>query len=260
MSLRATEPKPPSGGINFDEPARPRVVLYLAAAVVVVAAIVAVGIGAATGHINVPFVGKPTVNYVDTFYHWTLTFPKAWATKKAPVSVDTIRYESDGAGVGVRVQAQFLKGIINADTTKSPAMLSQLKGLEGPTPSRPDATIVSGPEFGTITGAPFVHYVVTYTDFSSGVPVGLEDSDYFVFNGANLEIITFECDAKNFRKESPAFLKAFQSFHSKYLTLGDLPPASPTPSPVPSPSPAAPPAASPGATPSHPAVTGTAKP
>lgn len=245
MSLRA-ESGPPSGGVSLEEPRSPKGRILLGAAAVALVAVVVIGVGAATGHIQLPFVGKPTVNYVDPLYHWTITFPKAWAEKKAPVSVDTIRYESDGGGVGIRVQGQFLKGEINAAATHSSVMLSQLKGLEGPTESRPDSTIVAGPIFGAANGAPYVHYVVTYTDFSSGVPVLLEDSDYFVFNGANLEIVTFETDAKNYSREAPQFVTALDSFHSKYITEGSLPPS---------------PAASPGASPAaSPGVTATASP
>lgn len=233
MSLRA-ESGPPGGGLNLEEPKSPKGRILLAALGVALVALVVIGVGAATGHIQLPFIGKPTVNYVDPFYHWTITFPKTWAEKKAPVSVDTIRYESDGGGVGIRVQAQFLKGEISPPATRSPAMLAQLKGLEGPTESRPDATILAGPIFGSVNGAAYVHYLVTYTDFSSGVPVLLEDSDYFVFNGANLEIVTFETDARNFSRESGPFVTAMNSFHSKYISEGSVP-ASPSAGPPASP-------------------------
>jgi hypothetical protein len=256
LSLRA-ESGPPGGGVSLEEPRSPRGRILLGAAAVALVAVVVIGVGAATGHLQLPFVGKPTVNYVDPVYHWTITFPKTWAEKKAPVSVDTIRYESDGGGVGIRVQGQFLRGEITPAATRSPVMLAQLKGLEGPTESRPDSTILSGPTFGTVNGAPFVHYLVTYTDFSSGVPVLLEDSDYFVFNGANLEIVTFETDAKNFSQESSQFVTAMDSFHSKYLTEGAVP-ASPAAAPPASPGVTA--TASPAAPPASPGVTATASP
>ncbi|HEU5002673.1 MAG TPA: hypothetical protein VFW71_07840 [Actinomycetota bacterium] len=235
MSLRANEPEPtPLVPVPMSTGRR----ILLIAGVISAILIVGVGVAAAFGKLQLPFVGKPTVTQEDSLYGWTITFPREWAKQKAPIQVDTIRFESDGDGVGVRVQAQFLKEPVNAARAKTQDMQKELNTLEGPNASgRPDATIISGPDYGTINGAVSVHYIVDFTDFSSGVPVKLQDSDYFIFNGANLEIVTLECDKKNFAKHQDDFEAAIKTFHSRHMVEG----VTPTPSP--------------GATPS---VTGTA--
>lgn len=224
MSLQAS--RPPSSGVPDFGSTKPKrsLIPYIAAAVVV-AVVATLAILAGSGRIQLPFVGKPTVSQVDATYHWSLTFPRAWAAKKAPVSVDTIRYVSTGDGVGVRVQAQFLKQEVSAAETKASDMVAELNKLEGPQQNRPDSTIKAGPTFGSVNGVPYVHYLLTYTDFSSGTAVLLEDSDYYLFNGANLEIVTFETNASQFSKESGAFTKAIATFHSKHLVEGTPAPA-----------------------------------
>ena len=218
--------------------------ILLIAGVVSAVLILGVGVAAALGKLQLPFVGKPTVTQGDVLYGWTITFPREWAKQKAPLQVDTIRYESDGGGVGIRVQAQFLKEPVSAARAKSSDMQNELNTLEGPNASgRPDASIIAGPEYGTINGAVSVHYLVNYTDFSSGVPVKLQDSDYYIFNGANLEIVTLECDKKDFAKNEPDFQAAIKTFHSRHMVEG----VNPSPSPGSTPSPAA-----------TPSVTGTA--
>lgn len=245
MSLRANEPEPtPLVPAPMSKGRRTLLIVGVVSAIV----ILGVGVAAALGKLQLPFVGKPTVTESDGVYGWQFTFPREWAKQKAPLQVDTIRYESDGNGVGVRVQGQFLKEPVNLTRVKKTDMVNELNTLEGPNASgRPDATIISGPEYGSLNGAVTVHYLVDYTDFSSGVPVKLQDSDYFVFNGANLEIVTLECDKKNFDKLKGDFDTAIQTFKTRNVPQGVTPAPSPgaTPSvtgtdtgpiPVPSPS------------------------
>jgi hypothetical protein len=224
LSLRASEPTP-SVPDTFGPQTKRNLIPFVAAGVVL-ALVVTVAAFAATGRLQLPFVGKPTFSEVDPVFHWSITFPRAWAAKKGPAK-DTVRYVSQGDGVGIRVEAEFLKGEVSAAEARSNDMTTELKQLEGPNQSRPDASIVGGPTFGTTNGVPYVQFLVTYTDFSTGVAVPIEDSDNYLFNGANLEIVRFETDAKNFSAQSSAFAKALQSFHSKNLTEG-TPVATPT--------------------------------
>ncbi|MGH2719930.1 MAG: hypothetical protein ACRDJU_15325, partial [Actinomycetota bacterium] len=175
------------------------------------------------------FVAAPVETHKDALWQWQLTFPKAWATKSQSSTGSTgIRYQSEGDNVGVRIQAEPLSGAVTAAQTRSSDFTQILTKSEGPSATgRPDATVLSGPHFGTINGAPYDQYFIDYHDYSSGEPVLLEDVDYFIFNGANLEIVTFETDQKYFAKNQPAFEKAIKTFHSKYLSEG-------TPSPSPS--------------------------
>jgi hypothetical protein len=239
LSLRASNPLP-SVPDDFGTGQPKRSLIPFIAAAVVILVIAGVIYSAASGRLQLPFVGKPTTTEKDSLYHWSMTFPKAWSTKAV---VSTNITESDGAGVGVRVQGTQLDGEITAAELRQPSMQQQLNKDEGPTAQgRPDATILSGPVYGAVNGIPYAHYLVTFTDFSSGVGILLEDSDYFLFNGANLEIVTFECDAKNFSGQSAAFTKAIGTFHSDHLGPAVLP------SPVPSASPATSPSPSPSVT------------
>jgi hypothetical protein len=229
LSLRGTEP-PPSVPESFGPEQQRRNLVPLIVGAVVVAVVATVGFLAVSGRLPLPFAGKPTTTQDDPVWHWAITIPKAWDTKArgAVGGATGIRFESEGDNVGVRVQAEPLTGVVTPAETRSSQITSVLTKDEGPDPTgRPDATILSGPTFGTINGAPYVHYLVSYTDFSSGVPVKLEDSDYYLFNGANLEIVTFETDAKSFAGKAPDFQKAIDTFHSKYLSEG-VPAPTPT--------------------------------
>ena len=121
------------------------------------------------------------------------------------------------------------------DQVRSDAVVSQLTKLVND--HGPDVTIREGPTFGTIHGVPYVRYVYTFTDTSSGVPVTLEDVDYYLFNGAKLEEVTFETTAARSAAALPDINKAIQTFRSQHLAPGpsssvtatatSTPPASP---------------------------------
>lgn len=230
MSLRANDPGP-SIPDDFGQQKRSLLPYIIAAAVV--AAIATVAFLAVTGRIQLPFVGRPVETQADSLWHWSITIPKAWATKtRTPSGASTgTRFESEGDNVGVRVQAEPLTGVVTAAQTRSSNFTQVLTKAEGPSATgRPDATILAGPNFGTINGVSYDQYLVDFHDYSSGVGVLLEDTDYFMFNGANLEIVTFETDKTLFNQDLPQFLKAVKTFHSKFLSEGV--PASPAPTPT----------------------------
>ncbi|HLI56036.1 MAG TPA: hypothetical protein VKY26_03280 [Actinomycetota bacterium] len=231
MSLRANDPGP-SLPDDFGQQKR-SLTPYIVAAFVV-AAVATIAFLAVTGRVRLPFVGEPVTTQADPIWHWSITFPKAWATKTRtpPASdVEGVRFESEGDNVGVRITAEPLAGVVTAADTRSTEFTQALTAkAEVPGGGRPDLSVLSGPNFGTINGVPYDQYLIDYHDFSSGVAVLLEDTDYFMFNGANLEIVTFETDQKYFAKDQPAFVKAVKTFHSKFLSEGV--PASPSPTGV----------------------------
>ena len=228
MSLRTTEP----AGTKPRRRLRVPLIAALAALLTVAALAVAVG----TGVLRLPFVGSPTVTQADQAYGWALTIPTAWTKKEArPTGGTTIRYQSQGDGVGVRVQAQFLSAEMPPEGIRDNQVISQLKALVSK--HGPDVTIKEGPTFGSVRGVPYVHYLYTFTDFSSGVAILLEDSDYYLFDGAKLEEVTFETTGARYRDHAAEFTRALQTFRSRHVTEGATP----------SPKVSAPPAASPAA-------------
>ena len=240
MSLRTTDPT------GTQPKRRLRVPLIAALAALLTVAALAVAVG--TGVLRLPFLGSPTVTEADQAYGWALTIPTAWTKKQVkPTGGTTIRYQSQGDGVGVRVQAQFLTAEMPPDGIKDNQVTGQLKALVAK--HGPDVTIQEGPTFGSVRGVPYVHYLYTFTDFSSGVAILLEDSDYYLFNGAKLEAVTFETTAARYRNHAAEFTRALQTFRSRHMTEGATPsPSGPAGSASPSPKASASPAASPAAT------------
>jgi hypothetical protein len=55
------------------------------------------------------------------------------------------------------------------------------------------------------------------------VPVTLEDVDYYLFNGAKLEEVTFETTATRYAAVLPDINKAIQTFRSQHLAAGPSP-------------------------------------
>jgi len=214
LSLRTTDPT------GTQPKRRLRVPLIAALAALLTVAALAVDVG--TGVLRLPFLGSPTVTEADQAYGWALTIPTAWTKKQVkPTGGTTIRYQSQGDGVGVRVQAQFLTAEMPPDGIKDNQVTGQLKALVAK--HGPDVTIQEGPTFGSVRGVPYVHYLYTFTDFSSGVAILLEDSDYYLFNGAKLEEVTFETTAARYASVLPDINKAIQTFHSQHLTAGPSP-------------------------------------
>ncbi|GAC1367294.1 MAG: hypothetical protein NVSMB32_12190 [Actinomycetota bacterium] len=238
MSLRGIEPQAAPPGAA--EPGRRNPILI--AGIVAFVLVAGATLAAITGHL--PFVGKPTVTKANDAFGWVLTFPRTWdkaepTTKLGP----PIRFVSQGGGVGVKVQAQLLTAEMPPGGTTDPALFATLEKLEKNIQNRPDLTFIEGPGHGglatgTIHNVPFVHYLITYTDFSSGIPILLEDSDYFFFNGAKEEQVTFETDAKDYKKHAGEFTKAVATFQSRHITQGATPPPSPSPAASPAPAPA----------------------
>jgi len=221
LSIRATEGGPPweSAGVPEPEPKRRSIKLILLAVLVVVA--LAIGVLAATGAVHVPFVGSKTKTVGDPAFGWTITIPTKWTSKAQTITGSTVRFQSEGSGVGIRVQAQRFPQEMPADQVRSDAVVNQLKTLVNK--HGPDVTIREGPTFGTIRGVPYVRYVYTFTDTSSGVPVTLEDVDYYLFNGAKLEEVTFETTAARYAAVLPDINRAIQTFRSQHLTAGPSP-------------------------------------
>ena len=221
MSIRATEGGPPWGstGLPEPEPKRRNIKLILLALLVVVA--LAVGVLVATGVVHVPFVGSDTKTVGDPAFGWTITIPTKWTSKAQTITGSTVRFQAEGSGVGIRVQAQRFPQEMPADQVRSDAVVNQLKILVNK--HGPDVTIREGPTFGTIRGVPYVRYVYTFTDTSSGVPVTLEDVDYYLFNGAKLEEVTFETTAARYAAVLPDINKAIQTFRSQHFTAGPSP-------------------------------------
>jgi len=169
----------------------------------------------------VPFVGSNTKTVGDPVFGWTITIPTKWTSKAQTITGSTVRFESEGSGVGIRVQAQRFPQEMPPDQVRSDAVVNQLKTLVNR--HGPDVTIREGPTFGTIRGVPYVRYVYTFTDTSSGVPVTLEDADYYLFNGAKLEEVTFETTAARYASVLPDINKAIQTFRSQHFTAGPSP-------------------------------------
>lgn len=257
MSIRATEGGPPwaTTGLPAPEPRQPPYKLIALAIVVVVVA--AVGVLGATGAIHVPFLGNKTVTEGDPLYGWTLTIPTKWDAKHQAFNTNTttIRFQSEGSGVGVRVQAQRFPQEVPADQVRSDVVVSSLRKLVNAHGA--DVVVKDGPTFGTLRAVPYVRYIYTYTDNSSSVPISLEDADYFFFNGAKLEEVTFETTAAHYDKDLSDINTAIGTFHSAHLGPGPSlsPSASGSPSPSPSLSPSASPSpsgsGSPSASPTH---------
>ncbi len=221
MSIRATEGGPPWGSTGLPEPEpKPRNIKLILLALLVVIAL-AVGVLVATGAVHVPFVGSHTKTVGDPVFGWTITIPTKWTSKAETVTGSTVRFQSEGSGVGIRVQAQRFPQEMPPDQVHSDAVVNQLKTLVNR--HGPDVTIREGPTFGTIRGVPYVRYVYTFTDTSSGVPVTLEDVDYYLFNGAKLEEVTFETTAARYTSVLPDINKAIQTFRSQHLTAGPSP-------------------------------------
>jgi hypothetical protein len=222
LSIRATEGGgPPWGttGLPEPEPKRRNVKLIVAAAVLAV--IVALGALAVTGVVRVPFIGSNTVTEGDPAFGWTITIPTSWTAKAQSLTSSTVRFQAEGSGVGIRVQAQRFPEEIPADQVRTDTVVNQLKVIVNK--HGPDVTIREGPTFGTIRGVPYVRYVYTFTDSSSGVPVPLQDADYYLFNGAKLEEVTFETTAARYARVLPDINKAIQTFRSQHFTAGPSP-------------------------------------
>ena len=169
MSIRATEGGPPWGstGLPEPEPKQRNIKLILLALLVLIA--LAVGVLVATGVVHVPFVGSDTKTVGDPVFGWTITIPTKWTSKAQTVTGSTVRFQAEGSGVGIRVQAQRFPQEMPADQVRSDAVVNQLKILVDK--HGPDVTIREGPTFGNIHGVPYVRYLYTFTDTSSGVPV-----------------------------------------------------------------------------------------
>jgi hypothetical protein len=222
LSIRATEGGgPPWGttGLPDPEPKRRNVKLIVVAAVLAV--IVALGALAVTGVVHVPFIGSNTVTEGDPAFGWTITIPTKWTAKGQALTSSTVRFQAEGSGVGIRVQAQRFPQEIPADQVRTDTVVNQLKVIVNK--HGPDVTIREGPTFGTIRGVPYVRYVYTFTDSSSGVPVPLQDADYYLFNGAKLEEVTFETTAARYASALPDINKAIQTFRSQHFTAGPSP-------------------------------------
>jgi len=235
LSIRASEGGPPWGstGLPEPEPKRRNIKLILLALLVVIA--LGVGVLAATGAVHVPFVGSATKTVGDPAFGWTITIPTKWTSKAQTITSSTVRFQAEGSGVGIRVQAQRFAQEMPPDQVRSDAVVNQLKTLV--TKHGPDVTIREGPTFGTIRGVPYVRYVYTFTDTSSGVPVPLEDADYYLFNGAKLEEVTFETTAARYAGVLPDINKAIQTFRSQHFTAGPSPSVTGTATSVPPASP-----------------------
>jgi len=222
LSIRATEGGgPPWGttGLPEPEPKRRNVKLIVVAAVLAV--VVALGALVATGVVHVPFIGNRTVTEGDPAFGWTITIPTKWTAKAQALTSSTVRFQAEGSGVGIRVQAQRFPQEIPADQVRTDTVVNQLKVIVNK--HGPDVTIREGPTFGTIRGVPYVRYVYTFTDSSSGVPVPLQDADYYLFNGAKLEEVTFETTAVRYASVLPDINKAIQTFRSQHFTAGPSP-------------------------------------
>jgi hypothetical protein len=203
-------------------------VILIAALAAVVLVLIVIGL-VVFGHVNLPFIGKPTITKGDPAYGWGITFPSAWARHEAepPSGSSTIRYQSQGSGVGIRIEAEFLKGDMPPEGVRDPGVQRQLHDLIYRRSG--DIGIKEGPIFGSVHGIPYAHYLLSFTDFSSGRPIPLEDSSYYLFNGANLEIVTFETTAAKFGEHASEFAKAIETFQSKHISSGGEPsPAAPT--------------------------------
>jgi hypothetical protein len=190
------------------------------------AIVVAVGVLVATGVVHVPFIGSNTVTEGDPAFGWTITIPTKWTSKSQALTSTTVRFQAEGSGVGIRVQAQRFPAELPADQVRSDTVVNQLKTLVNRHGT--DVTIREGPTFGTIRGVPYVRYVYTFTDSSSGVPVVLQDADYYLFNGAKLEEVTFETTAARYASVLPDINKAIQTFRSQHFTAGPSPSATAT--------------------------------
>lgn len=222
MSIRATEGGGPpwgSSGLPEPEPRRRNIKLILLAILVVIA--LALGVLAATGTVHVPFVGSNTKTVGDPAFGWTITIPTKWTSKAQVMNNSTVRFQAEGSGVGIRVQAQRFPQEMPADQVRSDAVVNQLKKLVND--HGPDVIIREGPTFGTIHGVPNVRYVYTFTDNSSGVGVTLQDADYYLFNGAKLEEVTFETTAARYASVLPDINKAIQTFRSQHFTAEPSP-------------------------------------
>jgi hypothetical protein len=222
LSIRATEGGgPPWGttGLPEPEPKRRNVKLIVVAAVLAV--IVALGALVATRTVDVPFIGSRTVTEGDPAFGWIITIPTSWTAKAQALTSSTVRFQAEGSGVGIRVQAQRFPEEIPADQVRTDTVVNQLKVLVNK--HGPDVTIREGPTFGSIHGVPYVRYVYTFTDSSSGVPVVLQDADYYLFNGAKLEEVTFETTAARYASVLPDINKAIQTFRSQHFTAGPSP-------------------------------------
>jgi hypothetical protein len=235
LSIRATEGGggPPWGTTSLPEPEPKRRNIRLIALAVLVAIVVAVGVLAATGVVHVPFIGTKTVTEGDPAFGWTITIPTKWTSKAQALNNSTVRFQAEGSGVGIRVQAQRFPEEMPPDQVRSDTVVNQLKTLVNRHGT--DVTIKEGPTFGTIRGVPYVRYVYTFTDSTSGVPVVLQDADYYLFNGAKLEEVTFETTAARYASVLPDINQAIQTFRSQHFTRGTpsvtgtatSPPASP---------------------------------
>jgi hypothetical protein len=189
--------------------------------VVLIAIVVALGALVATGTVHVPFIGSKTVTEGDPAFGWAITIPAKWTSKAQALTSTTVRFQAEGSGVGIRVQAQRFPQELPADQVRSDTVVNQLKNLVNKHGA--DVTIREGPTFGTIHGVPYVRYVYTFTDSSSGVPVVLQDADYYLFNGAKLEEVTFETTAAHYAGVLPDINKAIQTFRSQHFTAGPSP-------------------------------------
>jgi hypothetical protein len=187
----------------------------------VVAVVVVLGVLVATRTVHVPFIGSNTVTEGDPVFGWTITIPTSWTAKAQALTSSTVRFQAEGSGVGIRVQAQRFPEEIPADQVRTDTVVNQLKVLVNK--HGPDVTIREGPTFGSIHGVPYVRYVYTFTDSSSGVPVVLQDADYYLFNGAKLEEVTFETTAARYASVLPDINKAIQTFRSQHFTAGPSP-------------------------------------
>jgi len=218
LSIRATEEPPPS----LEPKPLPVKLIGAVVAVVLIAGVLVAG---ATNVIDLPFIGSHTVTELDSSYGWAITFPKAWNRHpRRPTDATTVRFITEGGGVGLRVQVNILPTELPADRIKetAPQLHDQIKQ------KGPDITILDDGTMGTLHGLPYFYYLSTYTDFSTGVAIPLEDEDYVLFNGANIEIITFETKASNYPKVASQFKKAMQTFRSRRTTLGVTPTVTPS--------------------------------
>jgi hypothetical protein len=188
---------------------------------VLVAIVVALGVLVATGVVHVPFIGSNTVTEGDPAFGWTITIPTKWTAKAQSLTSSTVRFQAEGSGVGIRVQAQRFPEEMPADQVRTDTVVNQLKVIVNKHGS--DVTIREGPTFGTLRGVPYVRYVYTYTDTSSGTPVLLQDADYYLFNGAKLEEVTFETTAARYASVLPDINKAIKTFRSQHFTAGQSP-------------------------------------
>jgi len=252
LSLRASEG---SGEAPPQPKQRNTKLIVLAAVTAVVVVVAALGF---FGVIHVPFIGSKTETVGDPVYGWTLSIPVKWAAHSQTFnnSTTTIRFQSDGSNVGVRVEAERFSEEMPVDAIQGDTVINQLKMLV--TRHGPDTTILEGPTFGSLRGVPYVRYVYTFTDTSGQVPRELKDLQYYVFNGAKLEIVTFETTTKNWSSVLGDMNTALASFHSQHLGVGPSPTgtASPSHSPTSTASPSASPSAS-GAGAGSPSVAAT---